>query len=188
MTDAQTRGRRTLVLIALLFATPIFVAMYMYYSSSALNPVDSSAFGELITPPRPLPEMSLLADDDASLRKLWALIVLADKDCDSACNDALVHIRQIRLSLGPKMSRLQTVFLPAQNMAIADDLQTRHPKLIIASPDHSADIRAIIGAYEPGEIFIADPLGNLMMSYPPGTDMGDIRKDIAHLLKLSGIG
>ena len=35
---------------------------------------------------------------------------------------------------------------------------------------------------------MVDPLGNLMMCYPASTGMGDIREDVAHLLKLSGIG
>ena len=60
--------------------------------------------------------------------------------------------------------------------------------IIIAAPDATRDIRDIVGPYEPGQIFMIDPLGNLMMSYPPGTDMGNVRKDLAHLLKLSGIG
>ena len=55
-------------------------------------------------------------------------------------------------------------------------------------PEVSGEIREIIGSYENAEIFMVDPLGNLMMRYAPGTDMGDVRKDIAHLFKLSGIG
>jgi hypothetical protein len=188
MTNAQTRGRRTLVLIALIFATPIVAAMYMYYSGSSLGPVNQTVYGELVTPPRPLPETALQTDADARLRKLWTLAVLADAECASSCSEALVHMRQIRLSLGPKMPRLQTVYLPAQSAAIAPDLPQQHPKLIIAEPNSTTAIRELIGAYQPGQIFMIDPLGNLMMSYPPGTDMGDIRKDLAHLLKLSGIG
>jgi len=162
--------------------------MYMYYSGSSLGPIDKTAYGELITPPRALPDTGLLTDGEEQLRKLWTLAVLADADCDTSCSEALIHIRQIRLSLGPKMPRLQTVYLPAQMTAITGDLQRQHPKLIIAAPDATRDIRDIVGPYEPGQIFMIDPLGNLMMSYPPGTDMGNVRKDLAHLLKLSGIG
>jgi hypothetical protein len=55
-------------------------------------------------------------------------------------------------------------------------------------PGNSKEIRNIVGAYKNGEVFLVDPLGNLMMSYPAGSGMGDIRTDVTHLLKLSGIG
>lgn len=187
MSEAQKRGRRTLLAIAFLFAAPIGLATYMYYSGSSWNPAQSSARGELITPPRPLPEL-VLADDQLVFRETWSLVVLDNQECASACQNALTAIRQIRLSLGPKMTRMTTVFMPADSKAISDNLYTEHPVLIIAEPDQTIAARELIGTYQSGQIFLVDPLGNLMMSYAPGTDMGDIRKDLAHLLKLSGIG
>lgn len=189
MNDAQTRGRRTLLLISLLFALPIFAAVYLYYSGKTI-PVGGTEHGVLITPPRLLPEDSLVDEegDIKRFRKSWSLVVRADNQCDAACLSALENIRQIRLSLGPKMTRMQTVFLPATETAIRPELATEHPVLIVVAPEKSEEIRKIIGNYNNGEVFMVDPLGNLMMSYPAGTGMGDIRSDVAHLLKLSGIG
>jgi len=189
MNDARTRGRRTLLLISLLFAVPIVSAMYLYYSGTAI-PVGGTAHGILITPPRLLPEGSLVAEDGDTkrFRKSWSLVVRADSECNAACLSALENIRQIRLSLGPKMTRMQTVFLPATETAIRPELATEHPVLIVVAPEKSEEIRKIIGSYTNGEVFMVDPLGNLMMSYPAGTGMSDIRADVSHLLKLSGIG
>jgi hypothetical protein len=188
MNDAQKQGRRTLLLISLLFTIPIVSAMYMYFSGTAV-PVTSTEHGEFISPPRLLPDVSLSSTDaEKRFRKIWSLIVLADNECDSACLTSLEKIRQVRLSLGPKMPRMQTVFLPADSAAVRTELDTEHPVLIIVAPDQSGTIREAVGPYENGEIFLADPLGNLMMRYPQDADMGDIRKDIAHLFKLSGIG
>jgi hypothetical protein len=189
MTDAQTRGRRTLILISLLFAVPIALAMYLYFSGSTWVPASTTAHGVLINPPRQLSDTQLSpGDEEARFRKTWALVVLAEDSCARACNDALTNIRQVRLSLGPKMTRMQTIFLPGNDAAIETSLQTGHPKLVIVSPQTAKEFRNVIGPYEDGEIFLVDPLGNLMMRYPPGTGMGDIREDIAHLFKLSGIG
>jgi hypothetical protein len=189
MTDAQTKGRRTLIMISLLFAVPIVLAMYMYFEGSSWVPASSTAHGELINPARPLSDTQLIPDDDeARFRKTWALVVLAEDSCASACADALIDIRQVRLSLGPKMTRMQTIFLPGGETAIASVAQAEHPKLVIVSPETANEFRDVIGPYEDGEIFLVDPLGNLMMRYPQGTGMGDIREDIAHLFKLSGIG
>ncbi len=39
-----------------------------------------------------------------------------------------------------------------------------------------------------GRVYIIDPLGNLMMSYPAGSDPTGIRKDLSRLLYASQIG
>jgi hypothetical protein len=39
-----------------------------------------------------------------------------------------------------------------------------------------------------GGFFLVDPLGNLMMYFPPDLDPGDMVEDIQHLLDLSRIG
>ncbi|HLU06820.1 MAG TPA: hypothetical protein VKZ91_09725, partial [Woeseiaceae bacterium] len=40
----------------------------------------------------------------------------------------------------------------------------------------------------PGGFFLVDPLGNLVMYFPPEIDPGDMVEDIQHLLDLSRIG
>lgn len=188
MNEAQKQGRRTLLLISLLFAVPIVFAMYMYFSNTAV-PVSSTENGQFITPPILLPDSELTSTEPVrNFRKVWSLIVLADKQCAAACISSLGKIRQVRLSLGPKMTRMQTIYLPAEPTAISPDLKTEHPGLIVVEPQRSEKIREIVGPVEKGEIFLADPLGNLMMRYPQDAEMGDIREDIAHLFKLSGIG
>jgi hypothetical protein len=52
----------------------------------------------------------------------------------------------------------------------------------------SSDIRSVVGDFTEGQVFLVDPLGNLMMQYAPDTEMAAIRKDLARLLNLSGIG
>lgn len=179
MNDAQAKGRRTLILIALMFALPIVGAMYMYFSDTAI-PVANTAKGELIDPPVQLSE--------DTFKKVWTLLVASGNECDQTCLDSLISIRQVRLSLGPKMTRMQTVFLPGDAAAIRPGMTNDFPKLIVVKPDWSQQTRAEMGAFDNGQIFLVDPLGNMMLSYPAETDMGDIRKDVAHLLKLSGIG
>jgi hypothetical protein len=189
MADKQKQGRIALLLIAAVFVVPILLAAYMYFSGSDWRPGATTQHGELISPPRMLPDSGLVtASGEKPIRGVWNLLVLADENCAPACIEALEHIRQIRLSLGPKMTRLQTVYLPAANSAIPASLTTDHPALVIVEPSASSEIRGIVGGFAAGQIFIVDPLGNLMMQYAPGTSMGDIRKDIGHLLKLSGIG
>ena len=192
MNDAQKKGRRMLVLISLLFILPIISAMYMYFSGTAV-PVASNEHGEFITPPRMLPEITLNTSvPEKQFRDVWSLLVLANNDCDATCLASLGKIRQVRLSLGPKMPRMQTVFIPAESATLSAELETElstnHPVLIVVAPEQSGIIHATAGPYENGEMFLVDPLGNLMMRYRQDAGMGEIREDITHLLKLSTIG
>ena len=189
MNDAQKRGRLTLLAISALFITPIILAVYLYFSDDGWRPGQNTQHGDLITPPIGLPDIVLSpTSGDYRLREVWSLMVLANNQCNDNCISALEHIRQIRLSLGPKMTRLQTIFVPGDSGTT--DLLNRgeFPVLIFAEPDASEAIRQLIGTWNDAQIFLVDPLGNLFMSYPPGTEMGDVRKDLGHLLKLSGIG
>lgn len=185
MNDAQLRGRLTLLAISALFIAPIILAMYLYFSGDTWRPAAYTQHGNLITPPIVLPDIALSATGDYRFREVWSLLVMAENQCDNDCVGALEHARQIRLSLGPKMPRLQTVFVPGSTDMIN---ATEFPVLIITEPESSATLRKLIGTWRNGQIFLVDPLGNLMMSYPPGTEMGNVRKDLGHLLKLSGIG
>jgi hypothetical protein len=40
----------------------------------------------------------------------------------------------------------------------------------------------------PGRIYLVDPIGNLVLSYPPDADPSGMRKDLARLLHLSQLG
>ena len=45
-----------------------------------------------------------------------------------------------------------------------------------------------VSAEEAGRVYLVDPLGNLLMTYPPGTDPRSLSKDLEKLLRLSRIG
>ena len=187
MTNSQKKGRLVLLTISFMFFAPMFLAMYLYFSDNAWRPAESTQHGVLVSPPVSLPDIAL-NPTNAQFREVWSLLVIASDHCDSPCVESLEHIRQIRLSLGPKITRLQTVFLPAENNAASQLDPAAFPKLIITEPTTSLLVHDLVGNWSDGEIFLVDPFGNLMMSYPVGTDMGDIRKDLGHLLKISTIG
>jgi hypothetical protein len=189
MTDKKTRGRLTLLLISAVFFAPIFLAIYLYFSDNPWRPSETIQLGTLVMPPVQLPNETLGADQgEFSFNEVWSLIVLAKDECDAACMTALEDIRQIRLSLGPKMPRVQTVFLPAGAAANVQLDPGVFPKMIVADPTAAAVVHERVAEWQNGQIFLVDPFGNLMMSYAPGADKGDVRKDLGHLLQLSEIG
>jgi len=187
--DKQTRGRLTLLGIAAAFALPIAAAMFFYFSDSGWRPGENTQRGILIEPPRRLSDRALTdAEPRTQFREVWSLVVPAGSRCDAACEDALNKVRQARQWLGPRMTRMQMVFVPADAAALTPELAAEHPRLITPDAGAREEIRPVIGGYNDGDIFLVDPFGNIMMLYPAGTDMGDIRKDLGHLFKLSTIG
>lgn len=189
MNNSQTRGRLTLLTIALIFALPIAVSMYFYFSDGGWRPGENTQKGDLVMPPRTFAATPLTQEaSPAVFREVWTLLVPAGENCDAACEDALAKIRQLRLWLGPKVGRVQLVLLAETADVLSAQSVAEHPKLIIADPELSEDFRRAVGDYNNGQIFLVDPLGNLMMSYKSGVDMGDIRKDLGHLLRISNIG
>jgi hypothetical protein len=80
------------------------------------------------------------------------------------------------------------VFLTAD----ADFRMTGDRELLVGylNDDREAELILALGRdrLEQGRFFIVDPLGNLVMSYPPEADQGRLLKDLERLLNVSRIG
>lgn len=179
------KGRRQLVLMALLFLGPVVAALALYYLNPALAPSGSVAHGELVDPVLEIPKL----DEAGTFRGAWTLAVVAD-ECGEACTESLVQIRQIRLSLGRDMGRVARVLMLTGNAGAQDALVAAHPGLRVVDAQEP-DLVAQAGRF-PGDpassIYLVDPLGNLMMRFERGTESKWIKKDLKRLLKLSSIG
>lgn len=196
-----SRKRGTLILLGLLFLAPVALSFYLYYGTRVGSTSGQVNRGDLIDPARPLPEVSLPTPDgkaaDAKfLRGKWSLIYVGPGACDASCRKALYDMRQVRLSLNQDMDRVQRVFLytglcceqpfftDEHGGLIAVGVDTEDGrKLLERFPGH-ADVPAVLA----GRIYLSDPLGNLLMSYPPQVEAKGMREDLKRLLKLSHIG
>lgn len=202
-TAARRRSRISLLVIFGLFAAPVLLAWALFFVFPDWVPQSTSNHGELVKPVRPLPSFSLVTlahdtVDETFLRGKWTFVYLHRGACDEACVQKLYEIRQVRLTQGKNMDRLQRLMLwdardvPAASQA---ELQAHFPGQVIAPLDavqtaELVDLFALDGqgALESGRIYLVDPLGNLMMSYAPGDEPQGIIKDLHRLLKYSGLG
>ena len=192
------RPRLALIGLAALFFVPLAASFYLYYGTG-WRPSGAAQHGELIHPARPLPETQLaLADGGVTgadfLRGDWHLVYVGSGDCDATCREMLVKSRQVRLALDKDVTRVGRVFLYAGAAPTPGFLASEHGDLVAASVAGSEGAR-LLAAFpaEPpvlvaGRLYIVDPLGNLMMSYPPGAPPKGILEDLERLLKLSHIG
>lgn len=201
MTAATADARRSrlgLIGLAALFFVPLAVSFLLYYGTS-WRPSGGTQHGELIQPPRPLPQIALEPvaggpPREDGLRGAWHLVYLAPVDCGRDCLDSLVTTRQVRLALDKDMTRVRRVYLYPGDSGPAPALAAEHPDLWLASlagaggATLAAEFPGSAAAGEPGRWFLVDPLGNLMMAYPPGFTPKGLLKDLERLLKLSHIG
>ncbi len=202
--EHDRRQRRMLIGVALLFFAPVALSFYLYYAHGAWRPIGRVNAGELIDPPRPLPALALplaLSGSPAGstsptfLRHKWTFLIWADGTCDNRCRQTLYETRQVRLALDRDMDRVQRVFMAAGACCDRGFLEAQHPDLITVRVTAAAAPLAqhFPGLEEPGNgttdrVYLIDPLGNLMMAYPPGAKPKGMLEDLKRLLRLSHIG
>jgi hypothetical protein len=193
------RGRRTLLLLALVCLLPVlasYLAFYVWPPQGRVN------HGRLIGP-LALPAGTLagaggqpaLAHEEFEGR--WTLLVLAPGGCDAACTRALYVSRQARLAQAKEMERVGRVWLLSDANDVSAAALEGQAGLRLARADAAwlGALQATGGAEGGkvgGRLFLVDPLGNLMMVYPDEADTTamarGVTKDLQRLLKYSGLG
>ncbi len=182
-----------IIAIAALFLVPVIVAWFLYSGRAGLDS-GPDAHGVLAEPPVELGDIELPPGGDAGvearLTGRWTFLYLERDPCGTACEEALVRMRQVRLALGKDASRVQRVFLPTVEDQDYDRATQAFPGMVVlpAGTPGRSELIERIGARQPGEVLLVDPLGNLILSYPPGLDPDGLFRDAKHLLRLSKIG
>ncbi len=179
--------------MALLFFGPLAVAIGLYYlGGDQWRPSGSIAHGKLLAEPRVLPAGGFDLPDGttADFTGKWSLLYVGRGDCDDACKEALYRTRQVRRALGKEMSRTQRFFIATGGTPNSGFLAADHPGLLVLPDGLSSrdSVLAALGEFAEGDVFVADPLGNLVLRFPAGTAMKDMHADLKLLLKASQIG
>jgi hypothetical protein len=178
-----------LVLLGILFGGPLILAAWLYYGGS-LSPSGRTNHGALLDPIVNLQESMPNSPVAGLSGDRWLLVYANEGGCRANCEDALYVMRQSRLMLGNEMQRLLRVFLRGPTAPDRVFIEEQHPGLAVIE---DAELSQFLGARRPQELstggfFLVDPLGNLVMYFPPEIDPGDMVDDIEHLLDLSRIG
>ena len=199
MPPAQTRRqRRMLIGLALLFFAPLALSFYLYYGHSTWRPGGRVNAGELVEPPRPLPDLTLPLSPSGEtsrqfLKGRWTLLYVQHGNCDERCLKHLYDTRQVRLALDRDMNRVQRVFIADGDCCDMKALHEAHPDLIAVRAS-SADDPLLMqlpdadGPQNSQRVYLIDPLGNLMMFYAADAKSKGMLEDMKRLLRLSHIG
>lgn len=196
---SNIRSRKTvLTALAVIFLAPVIVSWALFSFTDVGRNQEKYGHGVLINPPRKLPDMMLTdpANPRAGQRLYgkWNIVYLASGACGSECDNGLYTMRQLRLAVGREAHRLRRVlivFNPADQALSGEQLNRYSGQLTAKAGEGLLQAFKLTEAERPvnlQRLYIIDPLGNLMMCYPEGTDPAGIIKDLKRLLKFSRIG
>lgn len=184
-------ARFTLVLLIAVFVLPFLAGTGLFLSG--WRPQKFANHGDLIQPPRPMPEIGLLAPDGrplakADLRGHWLLLLAVDGACETSCRETLQQMTQIHSALNKEQSRLRRLLITTDGSHSLADAQRASPDLVAATiaPDALAAWASTLDVGGQA-LFIADPMGNVIMRYADPTAARGVLKDLERLLKYSWI-
>lgn len=193
--NPQRKGRLQLILLVLVFALPVAAVVALHWAD--WRPVGKS-YGELVQPPRTLsfPVLDTAQHQPFAPRAWlgkWHMVYVSRNACTESCLKDLHTMRQLHASLAKEIDRLQRVWLVTGTLSpeAAAMLQHNYPDLIMLP--NAATLAAQfelsnISAADSGRIYLVDPLGHLIMSYPPDSNPYGMRKDLLRLLSYSWAG
>jgi hypothetical protein len=187
------RSKKTFYLLILVFILPFTMAVLLHFFD--LKPSGKS-YGNLIQPPKSL-QIPALIDMQGKVfkpeqwNKIWSIVTVDSTGCAAPCADRVHMLKQVHTSMNKEIDRVQRVLLvPATiNNEGYSEIQKKYPDLIILAGTDAemAKFSAEFNATK-GSVFLVDPLGNLMMSYPEQFDPKGLRSDLTRLLKNSWAG
>ncbi len=197
-----TKSRRSfyLAFIILLFLIPVILAWIFYADRFSLGKGHLN-YGHLIQPPISLNDIPLY---NANQKRLgspfgkWMMVYFYPEPCGEHCAKGLYYVRQIRLAAGKNSLRIERAILTYRKNEIDPHLSailtrqfpgTQH--LLVDQTVFSQVMTKRVNtpyATKPGTLYLVDPMGNVMMAYPPSADPDGIFKDVQLLLKVSQIG
>lgn len=194
-------NQKKLLIITALFFIPLAAAAIWYITlPDNYRPGSMTNNGNLITPIYQLQAFEQQTKtgeiySGKDLEKKWTLVHLITGNCDEACSKWLYNTRQVRIALAEDMERVN-------RLSVVDsiDSATENQKMWDSHPDMQVVVSNKGGVaeqirqytaqenYPKNSVYLIDPLGNLMMQFPPDINPKLLMKDLERLLKLSRIG
>ncbi len=203
MENSENRGRKQLFILVAFFLAPIIIAIIMYNNMPEGGSSKTKNHGDLIIPARPLIDIPLQTQSGkdykfSDMNKTWMMIYIGDAECNKTCADVLYKMRQSRLAQRGEHLRIKRLYISTGGKAKSSLLKVLkdHPGLEVVSGTKE-NINLVLKQFKlenktaaktAQRLYIADPFGNLMMSYESDFDAKGLIKDMELLLKISRIG
>ncbi|MDB5807953.1 MAG: transrane protein [Betaproteobacteria bacterium] len=190
MSEKPAKNRRSLLLIGALCLAPVVGSYIAYYFAPPARHIN---YGELLNAP-PLPDANLKLVDGSPfslsrLRGKWVLLMTDAAQCLEPCQRKLFTIRQLRLTQGKEMDRIERVWLISDDAPLDSKLAENFPGTWFVRAGAGDVVKRLpAGRAVDDYLYLIDPLGNVVLRYPRDAEPGGIIKDLSRLLKTSRIG
>lgn len=191
--------RVVLLTIAVLFFTPLLLALLMRSGWWDFRPEQLSNRGTLVQPVAAMPPDAIVPMDAGAIADdagQWTVLYLLPKPCATDCRHHLANLRQVHLASGRDRDRVEIWLIAQPPMAQQErdelhsiyrdfrlwlDLEgeAKHLLAALTSPDGAA-----FGGHS-GQAFLLDPAANIILRYAPGFDPQDLSQDLDRLLTWS---
>lgn len=193
----RNRSRWMLIALAVMFTIPI-AGPFFWTPKSFVN------HGQLVEPQaRPLTALKLTDASGESVgietfQGKWTMIILDHAGCDMRCQVNLYNIRQVRLTQGRRMDRVQLAWILLSGSPAEVDAKIREEYSQVKLYNIPVDEHQVINelfSVESGNpeddiqhVYFIDPFGNLVMSFAADQNPKDIQEDLGRLLRVSRAG
>lgn len=198
MNDANRPSNRPFWILLAVTGLPFIAAWILFFNPSLMDRFSTSNHGTLVTPVRTLPALEFETLTGASLPTKhlegnWTLLSVTGSRCDENCRTNLFHMRQIRLAMGEDRKRVLRVLVidDPENLVRTEweeQLEPFEGTAVITGPKEAREqLLATLdtdGMPAQDRIFLIDPLGSLMMTYPPVPEPKDVLKDLERLIQV----
>ena len=198
--DQRRRNRNRVLLLAIfaLFFGSLLVAGVLRFSG--WRPAGMKNKGELLQPPADLCALTPELLDGSDYRwqpvnRTWRIALAPPEDCGSECTRVARDIHTVWELLGREASRVDVLWLCASEPCAPSAGAPKQANLRMLRPD--SNLRAKLPQVDAGSIdtapgrevrgvpvYVIDPNGFVILRYAAGSDPGDLRSDLAKLLKL----
>jgi hypothetical protein len=192
------KNQLVIIFLGIIFIAPLVTVMLMYRYN--WHP-ESYSHGELI---KPLVNINVPERFENSINKSkeseatglmknkWSLVYLTD-ECKSTCEKRLYDLRQIHVSFDKDIPRVQRILITSDKNI--NNIHEKYPDLIILNKPLE-DVAKLASQFDTNSykaigsdnVYLIDPMSNLMMFFTLKIKPQEMRKDIVRLLKYSWAG
>lgn len=164
-------------LVALVCLGPFAAALFIYYGPFGLGWLPQlPGSRELLAEPVALPPLWRSADEAP-----WQLIYARMSPCEQQCAQHLRRLLQVQLALGRDQDRVRRALWHVGGLPVLDDSD-----LVTHALDDGAGrgVAEALGAerLQGGRVYVADPRGLVILSYPPDVEQKELLRDLERLL------
>jgi hypothetical protein len=196
MSKKMNKGFITALLIFLTPIVVITVSTIWYYSG--YGPEERVNYGLLLSDPIDIGDLDLELDyqylDVDSMERKWMLVHFINDTCLESCADLIYVTRQVNVLLARQQTRVKRYIAApiALKPSLENFFSTYQDLNYIEIKDESRIMKAFelnnIDPFDQPNMFVIDPIGNIILHYSGEVDGKKLLTDLKKLLGASKIG